>query len=143
MFNERGMTSRQPFGSRLSVVLEEGSADTASAGSEPTGRFGKAFVAVRSPRRTDVLAQQGSPPSTSSCCRCPLCLSGQSPKELRPQRDVLAQGTLGPVPGPSLEHTATLPCSMALCLGRLPHPQNGKAHASLVMGSGVVTRNLD
>lgn len=58
MFNERGMTSRQPFGSRLSVVLEEGSADAASTGSEPT-RFGKAFVAMRSLCGTDILAQQG------------------------------------------------------------------------------------
>lgn len=141
MFNECGMTSRQPFGSRLSVVLEEGSADAASSGSRPTGRFGKAFVAVRSPNGTDVLAQQGSPASVSSCCCCPLCLSGQSPKELWPQRDVLAQERIGPMPGPSLEHTATLSCSMAPCLRRLQHPENGKGHASLyhVMGSGVVT----
>lgn len=144
MFNERGMTSGQPFGSRLSVVLEEGSADAASSGSGPMGRFGKAFVAVRSPRGTDILAQQGSPASMSSCCCCPLCLSGQSPKELWPQRDVLAQGRLGPVPGPSLEHTATLSCSMAPCPRRLQHPQNRKGRASLchVMGSGVRTQNL-
>lgn len=121
MFNERGMTSRQSFSSRLYMVLEEGSADAASAGSVPGGRFGKAFPGSEVLHGTDILARQGSPVSMSSRCRCPLCLSGQSPKELWLQWDVLARGRLGCVPGSSLKHTATLSYSVAPCLGVLQH----------------------
>lgn len=123
MFNEHGMTSRQSFSSRLYVDLEEGSANPASSAG---GGLAKLSWAANSLRGTDILAQQGSPASTSSSCRCPLCLSGQSPKELRPQRDVLAAGRLGCVPGPSLEHTATLSCSTAPRPGVLQHPGNWK-----------------
>lgn len=90
--------------------------------------------AARSLRGTDVLARQGSPASTSFHCRCPLCLSGQSPKELWPQWDVLAAERLGCVPGPSLEHAATLSCSMAPRLWVLPQPGKWKG---LCMAQGI------
>lgn len=44
MFNECGMTSRWSFGSKLYVILQEGSAGAGGVGLAPGGRFGKAFL---------------------------------------------------------------------------------------------------
>lgn len=90
MFNERGMTSRQPFGSRLSVVLEEGSADTASAGSEPMGRFGKAFAG------SDVPARDRRPGTARiSCLHIVSLLMSLVPLWAKPQGAVAAEGRAG------------------------------------------------
>lgn len=99
MFNERGMTSRQPFGSRLSMVLEEGSANAASTGSEPVGRFGKAFMAVRSPRGTDVLAQQAPPRLLAAAVPC--ASLGKAPRSYGRRGTCWHRGGLAPCLAPA------------------------------------------
>lgn len=90
MFNERRMTSSQPFGSRLSVGLEEGSADAASAGSEPRARFGKAFTG------TEVPGQDRHPGTARiSCLHVLSLLLSLVPVWAWPQGPAAAEGRAG------------------------------------------------
>lgn len=108
MFNERGMTSRQPFGSRLSVVLEEGSADAASSGSGPMGRFGKAFVAVRSlVGQTSWHSKDFLPPHLAAAAVPCACL-GKAPRSCGRRGTCWHRGGLAPCLAQPGAHSHTL-----------------------------------
>lgn len=150
MFNERGMTSRQSFGSKLHAVLEEGSADAATAGSAPGGRFGKAFPG------SEVPARDRRPGTVRISCLHVFSLQMPLvPLWAKPQGAAAAVGRAGkreawlhawPQPGAhshALLLHGTSPGGPATPR-ELERSLHGLGHPSLchVMGSGVVARNL-
>lgn len=135
MFNERGMTSRQSFGSRIYAVLQEGSAGAAGAGSAPGGRFGKAFLGSEDRR-----------PGTAgtSCLHVFSLRMSLVPLQAEPQGAAdeagCAGGGLAECSGPawSARSHSAAPQQPPRELGRSLH---GLGHPS-VMGYGVVAQNL-
>lgn len=150
MFNERGMTSRQSFGSRLYAILKEHSADAASTSPAPGRRFGKAFLGSEVPARD-------RRPGTAriSCLHLFSLQMPLVPLWAKPQGAVATVGRAGS--GEAWLRAWAQPgtCSHALLLhgtspvgpataGEMERSLHGAGHPSLchIMGSGVVARNL-